>query len=131
MILRDVTLAGALSGLSAYVKQITLNYGAEAVPDTRMGHTTKVSEGGLFEWSGTIEFKQEYAAAVDGALFALIGTIGTFSAKPTSAATGATNPLFSGSALFTGYAPIQGQVGAQATTTLAFTSAGVLSRATA
>jgi hypothetical protein len=132
MILRDVSLAGALAGLSDKIKAIRLNVGAAVLNDTTMGHSARVSAGGLQEWDGTITFKQDFTAAgLDDVIFALIGTTGTFSAKPTSAAVGTGNPNFTGTALFTGYAPLDGEVGALGETTLAFTSAGTLSRAVA
>jgi hypothetical protein len=129
MILKDVTLGGALSGLSAFVKQITLNVGAEVIADTRMGMTTKASEGGMKEWTGSITFKQDFADnSVDETIWNLIGTIGTFAAKPTSDAISTGNPEYTGSALFTGFGPITGAVGAQAETTVNFVSAGDLTR---
>lgn len=131
MILKDVTLSGGLANSSA-VKSITLNYEANALNDTAMGDTTESSVGGLYKWGGSITFFQDYADdGVDEDLFTLIGTQATFTAKPTSAAVSASNPSFSGTALFTGYAPIDGTVGDLAETTLTFVSAGALSRAVA
>lgn len=131
MILRDVTLAGGLAN-SASVKSISLNVEANALNDTAMGDTTESSAAGLLKWSGSITFFQDYSAAgVDEDLFALIGTTASFSAKPTSAAAGAGNPRYTGTALFTGMNPIDGTVGDLAEVTLTFTSAGALSRATA
>ena len=108
---------------------ITLNYEAEAVKETSMGNTTEVNKGGVKKWGGTISFKQDYADnLVDEIVFALIGTTGTFAGVPVNDTVSASNPNFTGTCLFTGYAPLSGQHGELAKSTLAFVSAGNLSR---
>lgn len=129
VLLNDVVATVDGNDLSDFLKSIRLDYNAAALDDTVMGDGTKSSKGGLKEWSGQLDFLQDYGVGgPDVTLFDLIGTVVTFTGKPTSSATGATNPKFSGSALLTGYPPIQGTVGELATTSLAFTSAGTLSR---
>jgi hypothetical protein len=118
------------SDISAYVQGIVLNYEAEAVKETRMGNTTEVNKGGVKKWGGTIQFKQDYADnLVDEIVFALIGTTGTFQARPdATAAISTSNPEYNGTALFTGYAPISGQHGELSKSALTFVSAGDLDR---
>jgi hypothetical protein len=131
VVLTDVVLTVNGVNLSTWTKALTLNYEADALDDTNMGDTTKVNIGGLKGWGGSCEFTQDYAAgAPDVTIFSLIGSTASFSGKPTSAATSATNPNFTGTALYTGYQPLKGKVGEVAMTTLAFTSAGALSRST-
>ena len=130
IVLTNVSVTVGGTDISAYVLGITLNYDAEAVKETRMGNTTNVNKGGVKNWDGTIQFKQDYTdAAVDDTVFALIGTTGTFQGWPNSNTTGPNNPKFSGTALFQGYAPISGQHGELAKSALKFVSAGDLSRA--
>jgi hypothetical protein len=117
------------SDISVYVQNIVLNYEAAAIVETRMGQTTEVNKGGVFKWNGSIGFKQDYADnLVDEIVFALIGTTGTFAGRPSSAAQGAGNPSYNGTALFTGYAPLSAAHGELVKSTLAFVSAGALSR---
>ena len=132
VVLTDVAVTVNGVDLSGWVKSMTLNYNADVVDDTNMGDTTKISTGGLKTWDGTIEFSQDYhASAPDVTIFSLIGTTATVTGKPTSGANSTTNPQYSGTALFTGYEPLKGNVGQLALTTLKFTSAGTLSRLTA
>jgi hypothetical protein len=133
LVLNDAFVSVGGTDLSDWVKQVRIDYGAAALDDTVMGDTTKSSIGGLKEWSGQIDFIQDYAAsAPDVTLFSIIGTVVTIIGRPVAGtAVGATNPNYTGSALLTGYAPISGSVGEIATTTLSFTSAGNLSRAVA
>jgi hypothetical protein len=118
--------------ISVYVQGITLNYEAEAVKETRMGNVTEVNKGGVKKWGGTVQFKEDYAAGlIDAILFPLIGTTGTFSAVPVNATVSPDNPNYTGTALFTGYPPLSGAHGELAKSTLAFVSAGDLSRSVA
>lgn len=118
--------------ISAYVLGITINYEAEAVKETRMGNTTEVNKGGVKKWGGSANLKQDYGDGLaDETVFALIGTTGTFSGIPVNTTVSADNPNYNGTVLFTGYAPISGQHGELAKTTLTFVSAGDLTRSVA
>lgn len=132
MMLNDAFVSVDAVDLSAWVKQVRLDYNAAALDDTVMGDTTKSNKGGLKEWSGQIDFLDDYAAsAPDVSLFSKIGTVVTVIIRPVEGtAVGATNPNYTGSALLTSFMPVSGSVGELATTTLSFTSAGDLSRAT-
>lgn len=117
--------------LSAYAKEVSLDYGAAQLDETAMGDTTQKNLGGLLEWSGSINFKQDFgASAPDVSLFSLVGTTVTIKLRPTTSAIGATNPEYQGTALITGYSPFGQGVGDLAMTKVSFVSAGALSRAT-
>ena len=132
VVLTNVSVTVGGSDISAYVQAINLDYEAEAVKDTAMGTTTENNKGGVKKWGGTIQFKQDYDnGLVDDIVFALIGSTGTFQAWPASNTTGVNNPKYSGTALFTGYAPLNGSHGELAKSTLKFVSAGTLGRAEA
>lgn len=132
IVLTNVKVSVGGNDISAYVQGITLNYEAEAVKETRMGNTTEVNKGGVKKWGGTIQFKQDYDDnLIDEIVFWLIGTTGAFSGLPVNAAASANNPNYNGTVLFTGYAPINGQHGELAKSSLAFVSAGDLSRSVA
>jgi hypothetical protein len=131
VLLNCKVVVGAVD-ISVYVQGVTLNYEAEAVKETRMGNVTEVNKGGVKKWGGSIQFKQDYAdGLIDEIVFPLIGTTGTFSGVPVNATVSPDNPNYTGTALFTGYGPISGAHGELAKGTLAFVSAGDLSRAVA
>ena len=133
MILNDAFVSIGGVDVSAFVKQVRLDFGAAALDDTVMGDTTKSNVGGLKEWSGQIDMLDSYeAAGPDVTAWGLIGTVAAIIIRPKKAtAVGATNPNYTGDALFTGFNPVSGSVGELATTTLNFVSAGNLSRAIA
>lgn len=131
IVLTDCSLVCNAVNLSAWVRSITIQYNADAVENTAMGDTTHTRIGGLKDWSVSVEFNQDYAAAaVDQTLFGLVGSTFTFEGKPTSAAPSATNPKFTGLALLESYQPINGSVGELNTTSINLVAAGALTRAT-
>lgn len=131
LVLTDCSLVCNSVNLSAWVRSITLQYNADAVENTAMGDTSHTRLGGLKDWSVSVEFNQDYAAAaVDATLFPLVGSTFTFEGKPTSAAASATNPKFTGTALLESYQPINGSVGELNTASINLVAAGALTRAT-
>lgn len=118
--------------LSAWVKEVSLDYGVATLDETAMGDTTRKNLGGLLEWSASVTFKQDFAAsAPDVTLFTTVGTTATIIIRPVKATVvGPTNPNYTGTALITGYGPFGNGVGDLATTKLSLACAGALSRAT-
>ena len=115
--------------LTAYVTGITLDVGAELQDKTTLGDTTRESIAGLKTWSLTVDFTQDFGAAlVDATLFPLIGAAAfTVEVRPASGGRSATNPGYNGSVVLESYNPIAGSVArCQAT----FRSAGALTRST-
>jgi len=120
------------SDISAYVTGITVPYEALPVEETAMGDDTQKNKGGVKKWGGTISFKNDYAdGLVDEIVFGLIGTQASFSGVPVNTTVSADNPNYNGTALFTKYAPLSGQHGELAKSTLEFMSAGTLARSVA
>ena len=122
--------------LSSYDKSLTLNIDHEDLDTTGMGTTnnsfhTRIS--GLKDWSGSLEFVQDFAAgAVDATLSsaAFAQTSGyTLTVKPTSSAVGAGNPRYFGSVLVK-YNPFGQTVGDLGMAKVDFVGAGALTRAT-
>ena len=117
--------------LSAWGNSVSLNYEAEAQDDSAFGDTTRQSKGGMKNWSGEIEFFQDYAAsAPDVSLFSLVGSQVAIKIRPTSGSISATNPEYQGTALITSYKPIAGSLGEMLKTGVSFVAAGTLTRAT-
>ena len=118
--------------LSSDGTNVTLDYSAEALEKTAFGDTTKIRQGGLKDWAGTLEFNQDFAASPnpDVDLFAAVGNVVAIALKATSSATSATNPDYQGQALITSYQPFGQGVGELAKATVTFEAAGNLSRVT-
>jgi hypothetical protein len=101
-----------------------------------MGATTKINLAGLLDWSMTMEFVQEYAAAgagsVDVTLFPLVGAAAfPIAVLPASGGVGPTNPQFAGNCVLASYNPCSGTHGSLHTCTATFQCAGTLARTTA
>lgn len=118
--------------LSDHVKSVELKYEAADLDSTAMGSSTHTRLAGLKDWSATVTFNQDYAAAsVDVTLFSLVGAAPfTILIRDTSGANSTTNPQYSGSCILTNYTPAGGKVGELAEATAEFKAAGALSRLT-
>jgi hypothetical protein len=131
MVLRDAFVSLNSVNLSSLVRQVTLTYSAELQDDTAMGDTARSRIGGLKDWSLSIEFFQDYAAAqVDATLFSLVGSTFAVEVRPTSAAAGATNPKFTGTGILESYQPVGGTVGENLMAPVSISGVGALTRAT-
>lgn len=127
----DATVTVNSVDLSDYIRQVTLNVSADELDDTAMGDTYRSKIGGLKDWSVALEFNSDFGASlVDATLWPLLGTTTTVAVKPTSAATSATNPQYSGPVLVTEVNPMGNSVGDLATVSVTWPGAGTLSRAT-
>ena len=129
-VLTNMHLTAGGVDLSDHVRSFTLDYSAELPDDTAMGDDTRsVGAGGLFNWTATVEWLQDFAAAkVDVTLFPLVGTAVALIIRPDAGAKSATNPEFTGSGVLGSYSPITGTVGDQASAPSVFTAATTLAR---
>lgn len=109
--------------------------GATLTVDAAQLDTTDFASGGWTEViggirSGTLalEFMDDVAnAAVDEELWALLGTVVTFTVKATNAAISTGNPEYQGSVLVTGHS-LGGAVGDLAQKSLTFPTSGAITR---
>lgn len=125
----DVTVNSV--NLSDWVTSVTISVEVDDQEDTAMGDTYRSRVGGLKDWTLDLDFNADFAAsAVDQTIWSLLGTSVAVTVKPTSGATAATNPQFSGNVLVTEYSPVDGGVGDLATTSVSWPGNGALSRAT-
>lgn len=84
--------------------------------------------------SGTLEltFNQDVAAAaIDSVMWPLMFTTVTFAVRATNAATGTSNPQYSGSVLVKEWTPLDGSVSDLAQVQVSFPLSGAVTRATA
>jgi len=98
--------------LSDHVQSITINRNFQELAVTAMGDSGVKAVKGLEESSITIDFLNDTASSnVLQTLQAVWGTSTTVTVKQTSAATSATNPLYTMTCLVNGTTDINGAVG--------------------
>jgi hypothetical protein len=87
--------------------------------------------GGLKSGELGCEFLQDFAASqLDAIMWPLLGTVVPFEVRADQGAASATNPKYTGSILISGWNPITGSVGDEATVSLGFPTSGAVTRAT-
>lgn len=118
--------------LSSLANSVSINYEVDSVEATGFGSGGHIFIGGMQNNSVEISLMQDFAASkTEATVYGLVGTTTTLIIKPTSAATGATNPAYTITGTFlAAHTPVAGAVGELATTTLSFTG-GVISKAVA
>lgn len=126
----DITINGVV--LSNLANQVTLTYEKEAVESTTFGDTGRRFIGGLQNVTIDIEFMQDFAAnKVEATVFPLVGSQTTVTVRKSSAATSATNPLYTVvNTYLASHTPVSATVGELATTSLSF-QGGSLTKTTA
>jgi hypothetical protein len=88
--------------------------------------------GGLKSGELGCEFLNDFAAAqLDAIMWPLLGLVVPFEVRADQAAVGTSNPKYTGSILISGWNPITGSVGDEATVSLGFPTSGAVLRATA
>ena len=132
LVLTDAVITVNSIALSDHANSVTLNYEIDSVETTAFGSTGHKFTGGLQNNSLDIEFMQDFAASnVEASIYPLVGTTTTVKVKPTSAATGATNPEYTLTGCYlAAHTPVGAAVGELAMTSLSFTG-GVLTKAVA
>ena len=117
--------------LTDHVNQVSFNYSADELDDTAMGDTHRSRIGGLKDSGVTIGFHSDFAASeVDATLFPLLGTNVNVTVKATSAATSATNPLYTIPVLVSQVNPFGNSVGDLAGVSVTWPGAGAVTRGT-
>ena len=113
--------------LSSYVSSVTLNRTFDELEVTAMGDSGHKFVKGLEASSVTIDFFNDTATSkVLATLQAGWGTSTTVTLKQTSAATSATNPLYTMSCLINGTTDINGAVGDLGTQSVTWTVNGTV-----
>ena len=131
LVLTDAVITVNSIALSDHANSVTLNYEIDSVETTAFGSTGHKFTGGLQNNSLDIEFMQDFAASnVEASVYPLVGTTTTVTVKASSAATSATNPIYTLTGAFlAAHTPVASAVGELAMTSLSFTG-GVLTKAT-
>ncbi len=117
-----VVVKVATVDLSVYVKSITINRSFDEVEVTAMSATSHVFAKGLESSTIDVEFLNDTATAkVLATLQAAWGTTVAMTVSQTSAATSATNPLYSTTVLMNNTTDVNGAVADYSTQTLKLT----------
>lgn len=126
----DITINGVV--LSDKANSVTLTFEIDSVESTTFGSVGHKFVGGLQNNTCDIEFMQDFAASkVEATIYPLVGTTTTVTVRGSSAATSATNPLYTLSGTFlASHTPVAASVGEMAMTSLSFTG-GTLVKTTA
>lgn len=120
-----------LVDLSARVRSISMPMSSDVVDGTCMTDTYKDKLVGMTDWKVEVEFAQDYATgSVDDTLFPLMGLVVDIAIRPTQDAAGAENPEWTGSAIMSGYSPLDGKVSDLNTNKVTFEGKNNLSRGT-
>ena len=113
--------------LSDHVTSATINRSFDELEVTAMGDTAHKFVKGLEASTITLDFLSDTAAAnVNATLQAAWGTTVALTLKQTSAATSATNPLYSTTVLVNNTTDINGAVGDISTQSITFTCNSVI-----
>lgn len=128
LVLTDASISINAIALGDHANSVTLNYEIDSVETTAFGSTGHTFTGGLQNLSVEVALMQDLAAAnVEATIYPLVGTTTTLAIKNTSAATSATNPLYTiTGAYLASHTPVAGSVGELAMTTLSFTGGTIV-----
>jgi hypothetical protein len=87
--------------------------------------------GGLASGSLANTFKNDvFAAALDSAMWALLGSVVAFEVRASNAAVGTSNPKYTGNVLIKSWTPISGSPGDVNEASYTWPTSGVVTRAT-
>lgn len=126
----DYTITIGGTDFSTSLAAVTLDVSAEEQETTSFGNSFRTRISGLKDGSVSLDFHQDFGAtSVDATLWPLLGTSVEIVIKPTSEATGATNPTYTFDALVTEYQPFASSVGDLATLSVSWPVNGAVVRA--
>lgn len=119
--------------LSSYAKKAELTTKVEEKDVTTFASQGwKELLGGLKSGELALDLFQDVtAAALDSIMWPLLGTVVTFEVRASNAAVGTSNPKWTGNILISGWNPIQGSVGDEASVGISYPTSGAVTRATA
>jgi len=113
--LRDASVTYNSVSISDHVRSVRVQMSAEDLDATAMGAVSRAHVPGIRDDQVELEVFQDHAAGnIDATFSALLGNSAgaVLVVKPTSAATSATNPSFTVTAVVLDYASIDGEVAA-------------------
>lgn len=128
----EIIVAG--TDISDHCESVTLNVSQAELDNSAFGDESELIRPGLFTWNIEVNVFQDFASgSIDALVFPLFsGRVKhPVTVKPDAgAATGATNPMYSGQCYVTAYNPIDGSHGDNLMTSITFSPATDLVRLT-
>jgi hypothetical protein len=117
--------------LSDHIASVSVDVKLDEVETTAFGSAGKERIAGLQDSQITLAFHQDFASSsVEATLWPLLGATTTVTVKATSAATSATNPLYSATVLVSDWQPITGKVGELLSPSITWKVSGAVTRST-
>jgi hypothetical protein len=124
-----ITVGGV--DLSDHIASVTLTESYAEVATTAFGDSAVTRIAGLGDHSISLDFHEDFAATeVHATIAPLVGATSTFSVKPVSGTTSATNPVFSGTMLVTEWPLLNGAVGDLASASVTWPVSGSITTST-
>lgn len=125
-----VTVNG--KNISQWVSSVTLNRNFDELEITALGDTGHRYTSGLESSSITLEFFNDFVTDASMAVIdPLVGQTTTVTVKPTSAATSASNPLYTMTCLVNGLTPLNGSVSDISSSSVTWNVNGSITKTTA
>jgi len=128
LVLTDASISINAISLGDHSNSVTVNYEIDSIETTSFGSTGHIFTGGLQNLTVDITLMQDLAASsVEATIYPLVGTTTTLAIKNSTAATSATNPLYTiSNAYLAAHTPVAGGVGELALTSLSFTGGTIV-----
>ena len=128
LILTDASITVNTVSLSTLSNSVSLVFEKDSVEVTAFGDVGHLFTGGLQNNSCEMQLFQDFAASqTEATIYGLVGTPTVIAIKATSAATSATNPLYTlTNTMLTAHTPVNGAVGEIAMTSLSFTGGSLV-----
>jgi hypothetical protein len=123
LILKDCEITVNSIDFSDHISSVEVNLSKDDIDTTNFSGGGRERAAGLKDDSFELNFQQDFAASeVDATLYPLWDneTEFTVTVKPTSAATSATNPVYSATCILLEYQPLSGDVGELSETSVTF-----------
>lgn len=129
LILTDAVITVNAVDLSSLSNSVTLTFEKDSIEITAFGSAGHLFTGGLQNNSCEMELFQDFAASQTNAtVYGLVGVPTVVTIKATSAATSATNPIFTlTNTMLTSHTPVAGAVGEVVMTSLSFSGGTLVS----
>jgi hypothetical protein len=117
--------------LSDHIASVSVDVKLDEIETTAFASAGKERIAGLQDSQITLMFHQDFAtSSVEATLWPLLGATTTVTVKATSAATSATNPIYSATVLVSDWQPITGKVGELVAPSVTWKVSGAVTRST-
>lgn len=132
LVLTDASVVINSVNLSDHIASVSITTSEDVIDTSAFGPTSAAGRtrvAGLADNSVTFEFHQDFATSnVEQTIYPLLGNTTTVVIKPTSAASSATNPSYTFTALVSEWQPLSGSVGELSTASVTWPISGAITK---